>query len=201
MIRNQAALQIIVAVLTLAACGTDTAVNQPTTSAATPTTRPSLAVSVSPAPTQINRGRQAVTYDPCTELDDGTVATLGYDPKSRERADFIFETYSFIGCRFARNEQVRGRSMAIGYLTISSTNITLDEFRNRDGAESEQISINGREALTRVQPSASACNVTFEALSGAVDIAKTMSAVYTDEQPCEGINRIAETIESKLPQR
>ncbi|WP_431969583.1 DUF3558 domain-containing protein [Nocardia sp. bgisy134] len=201
MIRKQAAIQIVAAVLALSACGTDASVNQPTTTAATPTSRPSLAVSISPAPTQINRGRQPVTYDPCTEIDDETVAELGYDPKSRERADFIFETYSFIGCRFARNAQVRSKPTTIGYLTISSTNIALDDFKIRDGVESKQITINGRDALTRVQPSASACYVTVGNTGGAVDISKTVSAVYSDEQPCEGINRIAETIESKLPQR
>ncbi|MGQ4600542.1 DUF3558 family protein [Nocardia sp. R6R-6] len=164
----------------------------------TSTSQPSLAVPVSPAPSQVNKGRGAVEYDPCLKLDDTTVFRAGFDPSTRARADQIYDTYSFIGCKFAHKEQVRGVSVVMRFLTVSATNITLDEFRNREGSNVTEAKVNGRDAITYRDASAEACYVTIGVSGGTIDVAKSVNGASTAERPCERITEIAEIVESAL---
>lgn len=128
MIQFRTAVVIGSAALLLGACSTDTPETEPSATSIT-SSWPSLAVSVPPPPTQHNNGRQDVMFDPCGEISDDVVSRAGFDPVTRKRSDFIFDSYSFTGCSFDHKEQVGGRLLAVRNLTVSATNVTIDEFR------------------------------------------------------------------------
>ncbi|WP_225728617.1 MULTISPECIES: DUF3558 domain-containing protein [unclassified Nocardia] len=164
----------------------------------TATTRPSLAVSVAPPPAQVSTGRTDVKHDPCSELPDAAVSSAGFDPSTRARADQIHDSYAFIGCTFAHKEQIRGQLLTTSNLTVSSTNITLDEFRAREGANARAIKINGRDAITYQKNNAEACYITMTGPDGTIDVGKSVNGAFTNEPPCQRIDEIAKTIEESL---
>ncbi|MBF6290141.1 DUF3558 domain-containing protein [Nocardia cyriacigeorgica] len=188
----------------LAACDSSTGHDGPpssTTSA--PSTLPKVAVSVSPAPTQRNdSGRPLVGFDPCVSVGDDLIAKAGFDPESRERSDMTFDTYSFIGCRFGDKELVNGQKLTVRTLLITASNITLDEFRDRYRDTSTEVVVDGRPALRYDNPDAHReyCNIAIAFDGGVLDLSKGTRGAFTDEDRCDGIQEIAETIESALPQ-
>ncbi|MBF6086216.1 DUF3558 domain-containing protein [Nocardia cyriacigeorgica] len=164
-------------------------------------TSPSISVTVKPAPTQYNQGRNHVAFDPCSGLGDDTIIRAGFDPATRERNDFTFDTYSFIGCTFKNRDVVGSQKVTVRTLRVSSSNITLDEFRARYQDTSSEIVINGAQALQYTNPDGTrdACNIAVESEDGVLDIGKIVSSPFTEEQPCEGIRDIAATIASAIP--
>ncbi|GAA1643802.1 DUF3558 domain-containing protein [Nocardia ninae] len=182
-------------VLVLGGCGKDGAGNG-TFTTETMTTRPSLAVSVSPVPPQYNQGRDRIKFDPCVEIDDATIARAGFDPTTRERNDFISDNYSFIGCEFDHKEDVRGQNLAVRSMAVWSTNITLDEFRRREGGGATEIKVGSRTAITYRK--SDTCYVAMQAPDGVVSLRTSTNAAFTTERPCDRINEVSETIESAL---
>lgn len=172
---------------------------EPTASTVT-TTAPQIAVSVEPAPTQSNQGRNEITFDPCFGVGDSIVSAAGFDPKTREREDFVFDTYSFIGCGFRYKEMQGGQHVTLRTLTLMSSNLKLDDYR-RKYEDTTTISIDGREAVRYVNPAGhrDTCNIAIQTVDGVLDITKTVSSPFTTEQPCDRIQEIAETIASALP--
>ncbi|TLF78467.1 DUF3558 domain-containing protein [Nocardia cyriacigeorgica] len=193
------------ALLFLAACDSSTDNGSPSdsTTPALPSPTPKVAVSVSPAPTQRNdSGRPLVKFDPCVGVGDDVVAKAGFDPESRERSDMTFDTYSFIGCRFGDKEMVGGQKRTVRTLLITSSNITLDEFRERYRDTSTDVVVGGRPALRYDNPEIHGgdCNIAIAFGDGVLDLSKGTRAAFTDEGRCDGIQEIAETISSALPQ-
>ncbi|WP_369024012.1 DUF3558 domain-containing protein [Nocardia cyriacigeorgica] len=189
--------------LFIAACGSNADNGGPSdSSTSAPSTAPKIAVSVSPAPTQRNdSGRPLIKFDPCVSVGDDLVAKAGFDPESRERSDMTFDTYSFIGCTFTKRDTVGSRKVTVRTLRVSSSNITLDEFRTRYPGTSTEVVINGLQALQYTNPDGTrdACNIAVESADGVLDIGKIVSSPFTEEQPCEEIREIAETLASALP--
>ncbi|WP_433523860.1 DUF3558 domain-containing protein [Nocardia pseudovaccinii] len=166
---------------------------------ATSSTKPSNVVSVKSAPTQPRNSRSPVVFDPCTEIDDATVTTAGFDPRTRERADQIHDNYAFIGCTFDRKQDVRGQTLSVGSLTVTSGNIPVDEFRTREGSSASEIKVNSRDAITYRRPAEEACYVVMNGPDASINVRVDSSAALTDWRACDHAQEIAEVIESALP--
>lgn len=102
----------------------------------------------SAAPHQPSNSRKPVEFDPCAEVGDQPVATLGFDPSTRERSDFISDHCAYLGCSFSRRQMVLGHNSTVGHLTIRTTNITLDEVRARGYRDARETTVSGRPAIT-----------------------------------------------------
>ncbi|WP_225731667.1 MULTISPECIES: DUF3558 domain-containing protein [unclassified Nocardia] len=190
-------MPLISIALLVTGCTASKTDNNPPNASSTPET-PSIAVSVKPAPTQYNQGRRSVNFDPCTNVGDAVVSQAGFDPSTRERNDEIHDSYSFIGCKFDHQEIVRGQKVPTRTLTISSTNITLDEFRKREGASATEIKVNGRDAITYNRPDAEACFIVMKTNDGSLDVQTSVSGPFTSEKPCDRIRDVAGLIEPTL---
>ncbi|MFC9432986.1 DUF3558 family protein [Nocardia sp. NPDC057030] len=168
--------------------------------ASVPTTSvpPSLAVSLPPAPTQHNQGRQEVKIDPCLQVDDQTVTRAGFDPKSRKRDDQIFDTYSIIGCKFDDKKQVDGQVVTARSLTVWSTNVSLDEFRTRESNSATTVKVGNNDAIKYETPNAGACWVAMKDSDGVLNIRIGTNLPFTSEKPCDRIIETAEIISSAV---
>lgn len=196
--RPQVAILPAAAALALVGCtgavdGTGTSVSTATSSV------PSVAVSVGKAPTQPSRGRAPVGFDPCVSLGDSVVAEAGFDPQTRTRADLVFDEYAFIGCEFDRKEQVRGKPLAVGMMTVSSTNISIEEFRQREANTARTIQVGGRDAITYTRPADEGCFVVMTGPDGTIDVHVSSTAALTSWNACDHSVQIAATIEAALP--
>ncbi|WP_187685650.1 DUF3558 domain-containing protein [Nocardia wallacei] len=163
--------------------------------------QPSISVSVESAPEQDPAGRPPVGFDPCFRIGDAPVSRAGFDPSTRERSDQLHTGYAFIGCTFERKEQVRGTMHRVGSLTISSTDITLDQFRERErreGTVATEINVNGREAILYKRPEGEACFVVMKGPDAAIDLQIDSSAALTQWSACDHAQEIAAIIEPEL---
>ncbi|MDO3645679.1 DUF3558 domain-containing protein [Nocardia mangyaensis] len=170
-----------------------------TTASVTTSSAPSIAVQVSGAPTQPSQEKPAVEYDPCAALDDTAVSQAGFDPQTRARADLVFDDYAFIGCEFDRKEQVRGQTLAVGSMTVSSTNVGLDEFRQRESATAQTIQVSGRDAITYSRPADEGCFVVMTGPDATINIHVSSSLALTSWNACDHRVQIAEAIEAAVP--
>ncbi|WP_338769937.1 DUF3558 domain-containing protein [Nocardia vulneris] len=185
--------------LLIAACDGGTSEGDPAARSTAPSPTPlKLAVSVPPAPAQRNQGRHDVTFDPCFKLDDVTIERAGYDPRTRKRKDFIADGYSALGCEFARKEQ----GLLMGSLVTSSSNLTLDEYKDRYGSTATTTSIAGREAVTYQlpgDPTNTTCFLAMKATDGVLQLQLDVNKARTADRPCDLIQGTAESIEPGLP--
>ncbi|MEG8182575.1 DUF3558 family protein [Nocardia terpenica] len=161
----------------------------------TAASRPSVSVSVKPMPTQSNQGRKAVSFDPCVQVGDATIAKSGFDPALRERSDQIRDSYSFVGCSFGHKESVNGQMLTVRTLTVWSTNITLDEFRSRDGANTSAIEVNGKDALISRTSADQSCSVETAGPDGALVVRNSVAGPLTSQNPCDGIQDVADVVD------
>ncbi|WP_253812602.1 DUF3558 domain-containing protein [Nocardia amikacinitolerans] len=182
--------------LAIGGCGTGDAGDDQSVSPP-PVPSPKLAVSVPPMPKQVNRGRQDVSFDPCVGIDDSLIVRSGFDPATRERDDLIFDDYSFIGCEFNHKEDIRGQKLPVRSISIWSTNITLDEFRQREGENLRDLTVDGRASIQYTK--SSACYIAIQSLDGVLNLSVSTSAPFTEERPCDRIVEIAQTIAPALP--
>lgn len=190
----------IFAIALLSACSTQGGEGPPAATASA-TTSPSIAVSLPPAPTQFSDGRESVNRDPCIVIGDELVESLGFDPSTRERDDYIFDTHSAIGCKFRHEEQDQFQlTVTTRTLSVNASNVTLDEFRSRERAGAKPMQINDREAITYTNQEAEACYVVVGTGYGTLSIRKSTAVTFSPEKPCDNIQEIAETIASSLPE-
>lgn len=160
---------------------------------------PSVAVSVKPAPEQDPDGRQPVKFDPCFKVGDATIKSAGFDPQTRDRADQVHTGYAFIGCSFERREDVYGSPHRVGSLTISSTDITLDQFRQRENGKATEMNINGRPAITYKGMGPESCFVTMTGPDASISLQLDSLSALTGWRACDHAQEIASTIEAALP--
>lgn len=195
-IRTTVLLAILTSVLN--SCGTD----HSSTSSSEPTsTRPSIAVSVEPTAEQDPDGTKPVAFDPCVSIGDSVIQQTGFDPKTRKRDDKPHTGYDFIGCSFNRMSDEPGPPVRIGYLTISSTNITLDQFRQQQNGNVEEISLNGIRAITYKGYSAEDCFVVMPGPDASIDVDISSAAALTDWRACDSKQQIASAIQAALPKK
>ncbi|MBO0853038.1 MAG: DUF3558 domain-containing protein [Nocardia sp.] len=164
-------------------------------------TKPIVAVSVKPTEEQDPDGRKPVTFDPCVSIGDSVVQQAGFDPKTRERKDDPHTGYAFVGCTFSRRKDAFGVSTPINDLTISSTDITLDQFRQRQNGNLQEITINGIKSITYQGYDATSCYVVMPGPDGSIDLSISSFAGMTDWMACDHRIEIASTIQTALPKK
>lgn len=133
-------------------------------------TSPSISVTVKPAPSQDPEGGKPVLFDPCRSMGDDVIAKAGYDPATRERSDQVHTGYAFISCRFSRQEVRDAEKLLSGILDISSTNITMDQFREREEGNLSDISVNGGGAVMFRTSKGASSNVVTRGPDNSLDI-------------------------------
>ncbi|MEV4237995.1 DUF3558 family protein [Nocardia sp. NPDC049737] len=193
------AVAVAMSALVAASCSSRNNASEPTGATTSIAARPSIAVVVKPAPDQPHNSRSPVKFDPCFEIGDDTITKVGFVPKTRERADQVHDGYAFISCTFERQEDVHGKTGRVGSLTISSTNVTLDEFRRREGNAATEIKVNDREAITYREPAAEACYVVMTGPDATIDMSVSSTLALTHWNACDHAQEIATIVESALP--
>ncbi|KAF0835770.1 uncharacterized protein DUF3558 [Nocardia caishijiensis] len=159
-----------------------------------------MRVTVAPAPHQPSRAGITVKYDPCFTVPDSVPETLGFAVETRERNDYVFEDYAFIGCEFDRLEKARfsDRMDRVGSMTVWSASITLDEIRAKNFEGSQDTNIRTRPAVSYTSRSASACYLAMNGPDGVIQI-RVSDSPETDWRACAHIREAAEAIEATLP--
>ncbi|NKY53631.1 DUF3558 domain-containing protein [Nocardia vermiculata] len=188
-------------VCSVSACGnnssTPEAASQPTTATATTTTTstpPTLTASKLQPPSQDNEyaessGRPKVVFDPCTWVPDSAVSSLGLDPSTRERGNDMVAEYTFLTCDVSNQDES---------LQLDSGNVTLDEVRKKYAGRTQDMSINGRNAvLTPNKTASDDCSIDMETKAGYFGVTVIVSTPggLKGMKPCDNIVHIAETLE------
>ncbi|WP_063005711.1 DUF3558 family protein [Nocardia salmonicida] len=194
---NQTKLaSVYMAALVITGAVTGCSGDDPTKAPTTKTPGP-IAVQV-PAPAlRDNPGREPVTFDPCTSFDDDAVVRAGFTPRTRERADFIADTYSVVGCKFKDVQD--GRPARI--LTIDLSNVPLHEQSYFDTAV-DRFTIDGREAIIYELSGSMKSGSCFLAMSsdgGSASVHVEASPVFQTGDPCAKIKDIATIYAGELP--
>lgn len=186
-------------VCSVSACGNDSptpeiAGQPPTATATTTSMPPTLTASKLQPPSQDNEyaessGRPKVVFDPCTWVPDSAVSSLGLDPSTRERGNDMVAEYTFLTCHVGNaDESVR----------LDSGNVTLDEVRKKYAGRTQDMSINGRNAILTPNKTASDdCSIDMETKAGYFGVTVIVSTPggLKGMKPCDNIVHIAETLE------
>ncbi|MBF6332341.1 DUF3558 domain-containing protein [Nocardia transvalensis] len=196
------AAPIALTTLALSACGGSHSNGHQESTAPTTTTRPSVAVSVAPpSPQRNDTGRPVVTFDPCVDIGDSTIAKLGFDPATRKRNDLSADTYTFVGCDF---DQKTPEGWTAWTLNISATNITLAEDRSRFQDTAENIKIAGHDAVRHLLTKGglgTTCYLEMESPVGVVSLQLYLNPARATGNSCERIRQLAETVQQDLPKK
>ncbi|WP_245716665.1 DUF3558 domain-containing protein [Nocardia mikamii] len=138
-------------------------------------------------------GRPAVTFDPCTWIQDETVTAAGFNPRSRKRANDSVTEYTAFTCRFTSDV----RSM-----DVDSTNISFAEDQQKNGSWLHPIApVNGREATSgQDQSIPGSCETHLRTKAGSVFIRMLLTLRGRGEaaDPCADMANIASAIESSI---
>lgn len=153
-------LTVIMAGACAASCSSGSGVREakPAVLSVQPTS-PNISVKVGPAPSQDPDGGKLVLFDPCRSIGDDVIVRTGFDPATRKRSDQVHTGYAFISCGFSREEFKFGNNQITGFLHISSTNITMDQFRQREGGDAATVTVNGNEAVSYPDQDGKSCHV------------------------------------------
>ncbi|MFF0495662.1 DUF3558 domain-containing protein [Nocardia aobensis] len=196
----RAIASLFVMPIILGSCGTNADDSGADSSATTSTShRPVIAAAVKPAPEQDPAGNKPVIFDPCEQIGDAPISSAGFDPLTRERADQVHTGYAFIGCIFQRRENVQGAPHRVGALTISSTDITLDQFHQRQQDDLTEMTINGKPAISYKGLGNETCHVVMPGPDGSIDLQIESMSAFTNWSACDHAQEIASTVESALP--
>ncbi|MFD3705816.1 DUF3558 family protein [Nocardia sp. NPDC058658] len=189
-----AALSAFVTACGLSGCTSEDPAQEPASTTKIPGP---IAVSVAAPPVRENPGRAPITYDPCRSLDDDAIVRAGFTPRTRERADFVADTYSVVGCAFEDLETGR-RTRG---LTVDISNVPLKE-QPYFGTALEHFTINNREAIIFQLPKASTSDSCFLAMSttnGSASVQISESLGFSSGDPCGQIKKVAAVYEAELP--
>ncbi len=189
----------LVVVTAVSACGSaaeqsSEETSQAATAPASTSTRPTLTASRVQPPSQDNEyakssGRAKVNFDPCTWIPDEPFTALGLDPSTRERGNDIVAEYTFFTCHVSNRDEE---------LQLDSGNVSLDEVRHKYAGKTQDISINGRNAvLTPNKTASNDCSVDIQTKSGyfGVTVIVSTPGEVKGMKPCDNIVHIAETLE------
>ncbi|MFD3508281.1 DUF3558 family protein [Nocardia sp. NPDC058666] len=145
--------------------------------------RPTLTDAKLQPPNQDNKytqsgGRPKVVVDPCTWTPDDTIRAIGLDPTTRKRGRDLVAEYTFLTCDFAS-----GPAQDRWSLAVDSGNVSLDEVRQRYAGKSENIDINGREAVRTVKNGATTCAVDMKTSVGYLGVEAAFEATPGPDTP------------------
>lgn len=144
-------------------------------------------------------GRPQITFDPCLDIPDDLLIEAGYDPRSKDIADYPMGSYTFLVCSYDGVVSVPGTMRPYG-LNILSGNVTLQEEMQKDGDISTSIDVNGRRALLQVDVAArNTCAVVVETAYGIVIFNRLYNPDHTrgssPEEWCAGLPDLAAAVE------
>ncbi|WP_328388087.1 DUF3558 domain-containing protein [Nocardia sp. NBC_00416] len=137
-------------------------------------------------------GRPEVVFDPCTWISDQAAEKSGLDPASRRRGDDLVAEYTFLTCDFDGKDWD---------LQIDSGNVTWDENLQKNGALSEPLAVNGREAIWVRDPQMrKTCSIHLRTKVGFVMMTttRTFEASESGLEKCDGILGIAQALEPEI---
>ncbi|WP_280461176.1 DUF3558 domain-containing protein [Nocardia carnea] len=162
----------------------------------TSSARPTLTESrLQPPPLEneyTTQGRPDVVFDPCTWVSDEAVVAAGLDPATRRRGTDIVAEYTFLTCDF--DGELRD-------LQINSGNVTWEEDKQKNGAYSEPLTVNGREALLVQDPQLKrVCSIHVRTKVGFVMFSSTRTFEGSEAglQLCDGVLEIATALEPEI---
>lgn len=197
---------LVASVLTLAACSGGSADQEatagvPGVTTASAETSVSVQVNVPPAPVQT--GAKPVRFDPCVSVGDNLVTRAGFDPGTRERATTEgVGVFTEIGCQFWRETLVDGEKYPTGAVSVTSSDLTLDDIRKNSGHEVfGSDPIGGREALLyRTPANTGACSAAVASTDGIfrVGIMALPAGPAQAPAPCDEIRRVTEILTEAL---
>lgn len=200
---------LVATVLALAACSGGSADQEATVGAPGVTASPtasagaavSVQVSVPPAPVQTDA--KPVRFDPCVSVGDDLVTRAGFDPATRERATTEgVGIFTEIGCQFWRETLVDGEKYPTGAVSVTSSDLTLDDIRKNSGHEVfGSDPIGGREALLyRTPANTGACSAAVASTDGIfrVGIMALPAGQVQAPAPCDEIRRVTEILTESL---
>ena len=185
--RNAIALAALSLALS-AGCGTEVEPQSEIESVVTPTR----------VPRHVDQSdRPQVTFDPCLDIPDTTIAQAGYDPASETNADFKGGSYTFLGCGYDTPQRRY-------VMNVLSGNITFAEEQEKKKDHSTPIDINGRRAILIFDPSVSdACDLSIETPYGILGFTRSVFAGNGQHAPesewCAGLEDTARIIEPFIP--
>lgn len=206
--RSFAAGCLVVSATTLVACAgssPDQGANIVVSATASPATSAgataSVKVSVPPAPVQT--GVQLVRFDPCVRVGDDVVTRAGFDASTRERyaVESVSSLFTEVGCQFWRETLVDGEKYPTGFVSVTSSDLTLDDIRKNPGHSifnSEPIG--GREAvLYRTPQIDSTCSASIKSSDGSFRVGLMVPpGPVAVPSPCDQIRHVAETFSEAL---
>lgn len=113
-------------------------------------------------------GRPDITFDPCLDIPDDVLVDAGYDPRTKDVADYLMEQYTFMVCRYRAPVAIPGVIRAYGLIVLSG-NVTIDEELAKVGDVASETTVNGRRALLEYDPKPdNACAITLQTDFGIV---------------------------------
>lgn len=199
---------LVMGALLLAACSGGSADQEATAEvpgASSPTvpagTSVSVQVSVPPEPAQT--GAKQVRFDPCVGVGDDLVARAGFAPETRERATTEgVGIFTEIGCQFWRETLLDGEKLPTSAVSVTSSDLTLDDIRKNSGHEVfNSDPIGGRAAvLYRTPANTGACSAAVESTDGIfrVGIMTLPAGPAQAPPPCDEIRRTTEILSESL---
>ncbi|MFI5783156.1 DUF3558 domain-containing protein [Nocardia sp. NPDC051570] len=194
-------ITLIAATSTLAACASAnnptpnaTTAQSATSPAATSPATPTLTASSLQPPSQDNKytrtsGRPKVTFDPCTWLPDDAISKIGFDPSTRKRGNDMVSETIVLTCDFENADEG---------LQLDSSNVTLEEVKQKYAGRTQDLTINGRDAiLTPNKSSSEDCSVDIRTKSGYFGVTFLLSTKggLKGIQPCDHIVDAATALE------
>ncbi len=143
-------------------------------------------------------GRPQITFDPCLDIPDGLLVDAGYDPRSKEKADYPMGSYSFLGCRYEGTVRIPGVLRRYG-LSILSGNVTIEEELLKDADIASEIEIDGHRALLEVGPrNKNSCAIVLQTSFGITMLNRRYWPDHTRDVPqsewCVGLADLATKI-------
>ncbi|MDV7352932.1 DUF3558 domain-containing protein [Rhodococcus oxybenzonivorans] len=144
-----------------------------------------------------NSGRPDVTFDPCLDLQDETLSSAGYDPRSETQADFTPDSYTFLGCSYNTSPRLYG-------LNVLSGNISFAEEQEKVKAFARTTEVNGRQALIKSEANKpNACAISIETPYGVLILDRSVFKGHGDDAPesewCAGLEDTARVFEPFIP--
>ncbi|MGI5216737.1 DUF3558 domain-containing protein [Nocardia sp. CA-290969] len=199
---------LVVGALLLAGCSggsadQETSTEVPGTSSPTAAAGTSVSVQVSVPPAPAQTGAKQVRFDPCVSVGDDLVARAGFAPETRERATSEgVGIFTEIGCQFWRETLVDGEMLPTGAVSVTSSDLTLDDIRKNSGHEIFGADpISGRAAvLYRTPANPGACSAAVESTDGIfrVGIMTLPAGPVQAPPPCDEIRRVTEILSESL---
>jgi hypothetical protein len=120
---------------------------------------------------------------------DGAISKLGYDPATRERGNDIVAEYTFLTCNFSNKD---------AGLQLESGNVTLDEDKQKYAGKSQNLVVNGREAiLTPNKTGSDDCSLDIRTKAGyfGINVIVNSHGDIDGMKPCDHITDIGTALE------